>query len=99
MFHSFLFGNAAVYLEFNDPSKRIDYPMRGRIALILLGCVLVAVVMLFGLKTPLRDESTEKQIQSPLGEIKKAFSIMTDKIILISCIIFALTGLSSSYFG
>lgn len=95
LFYSYLTGNAVVYLQFNDSTKPIDRPMRERIALILIGFVLLAIIMLCGLKPPIRRESPNKKMDSPLNEIKKAYSIMAKKTTLILCICFVYIG--SSY--
>lgn len=92
-YSSYLFGNAFTYFQFHDETKPIDRSMRGRIALLLLGFVLAAVVILLSLKPPVREDSVEKKAsKSPSGEIKKAFSIATDKNIILSCTLFVYAG-------
>ncbi|XP_065206007.1 UNC93-like protein MFSD11 [Planococcus citri] len=72
---SHFLSNLIVYLMFNDVHRSIDRSMRLQLELILLGFNVVGMLMLFGLRPPLRAKR-ESISRSPFSEILKSFKIL-----------------------
>ncbi|XP_065205994.1 UNC93-like protein MFSD11 [Planococcus citri] len=72
---SHFLSNLIVYLIFNDVHRSIDRSMRLQLELILLCFNVVGVLMLFGLRPPLRSKH-ENAVRSPFSEILKSFKIL-----------------------
>lgn len=80
-----------MYFEFNDINRAIDKPMRIRIVTTFLGFILAGVLMMLGIKTPIRkEEDTAKR--NPCTEIVKSSKILLSPHMLLLCITMICTG-------
>ncbi|XP_065204390.1 UNC93-like protein MFSD11 [Planococcus citri] len=94
---SHFFGNLIIYFQFNDIDQAIDRPLRVRIVLTLVGFVVVAIIMMFGIRPPLRNDEEEKTVRSPGDEIIKSSKLLTTPKMLLLVITMVHLGIHLTF--
>lgn len=84
-FFSHFFGNMVVYLQFNDINQAIDKPLRRRIITIFVSFAAIGVLMMLGIKEPIRKKEDETKLK-PWSEVVKSGKMLLSPRMLILCI-------------
>ncbi|XP_065202913.1 UNC93-like protein MFSD11 isoform X4 [Planococcus citri] len=94
---SHFFGNMIIYFQFNDIHRSVDRSMRTRIVFTLLGFVVVAILMMLGIRPPLRHNDQQKIARSPGNEILKASKILITPQMLMLIATMITTGIHLTF--